>query len=232
MSKNINALEPADFNSIVCSYYLNDIMLKNNAKCYNVSSQGVFSNKIPRITFDSIFISNKEYIKPTYIYTDFIDQINNIVDFNFYYVKYISNIPIDEELKKLKVFSDIILEGIYCKKQLNPNIRHQNEIEINTFSISVFCCVCFINNYSLITEINRSQIHIFFCHFASKFCYKVVDIYNKTIFNENYFNILLKEHTEQLTNFNINSNNFINKQHMHHFSGFKYFKLLVYLMNK
>lgn len=230
--ENINALEPSDYNSIICSYYLTDILEKHNAKCFNVSALGIVSNKIKRITFDSIFTSNKEYIESKYKYIDFIDQLNNIVDFEYYYNKYIGKKYMDTDINKLKIFSDILLEGIYCKKHFNPTIKNENEIYINTFSVSVFCSVCFINNYPLVTTINRTQIHIFFCHFANKFIHKVADIYNKDVFNENYFNILLEKHNKQLEEFDIDETNIINKQHIHNFSSFKYFKLIYYLLNK
>jgi hypothetical protein len=227
----INALEPADWNSIICSYYLPYIMEKNNAKCYNVSSLGIVSNRIKRITFDSIFTDRKEYIQPENKYIDLIDQLNNIVDFEYYYKKYIKDNHSGEDIK-LEVYTDIILEGIYCKKQFNTKNENKNEIDINNFSISIFCSVCFIKNYPLLKNINRKQIHIFFCHFANEFNHKVVNIYNKEVFNEKYFDSLLEKYSEELSIFKIDYNQFVNKQFIHHFFNFKYFKLLIWLYSE
>jgi hypothetical protein len=209
------------------SIQLADYCIYNNISLYNVSEYGCLSNKIKRINFESIFISEKTFILSKIVYKDFLDEFDEKVDIDFYYERncnYNNDIVTFSE-KKDQVFNHLITEGIYCLKNVN-RYDTKKEICLNDFIKDIIELICYISYYS----VNNITYNRFFCHYLLKF--------NK-VFNVCFYNDLDKISSPQfyddliLIHLNdINSINFDNiyiEFNITKYNKNKYFKLFIYL---
>jgi hypothetical protein len=202
----------------------------NNILLYNVSKYGCLSNKITRINFESIFSNEKQIISSNIVYKDFLDELNDKVDIDFYYnrncSKYSDSDTISLSEKTNRVYEHIIFEGLYCLKKVNK-FDTKNEIQLNDFIKDIMSLFCYINECPYI----NIYVIFFFCHYLLMFnnlfniCfYKNFDEICKEKF---YDNFCLKYKDE------INIIEFdkifleLNEQK---YRAHKYFKLFVYLI--
>jgi hypothetical protein len=211
----------------IISSSVNNFCIENNVLLYNVSEYGCLSNKIQRINFESIFLNEKKNIFSKIPYKDFLDLIEEQMDYNYYYNKYCNdkNNNIINFEKKKEICINHFLYNIYLLNNVNENDKKKS-IVINNFFKTILVLICYINHYDnkIIT------IQSFFAHYLLDFnkifnvCfYKDFEI----ISQEEFYDNLLLIHLNHINNINfdnINSNYKINNYNQN-----KYFKLFVYL---
>ena len=199
----------------------------NDILIYNVSTKGCLSNKIKRITFESIFTNEKTFVSSNIAYKDFLDEFDDKVDIDFYYERNCNinnNITLFE--KKQQVLYHLIMEGIYCLKKVNEQDK-KNEICLNGFIIDIMCLFAYIllyNNEDLFMLAFFSHYLLYFNKIFNVCFYKDI---NK-ISNPTFYDDLILLHINDINNVNFDmyySHFSITKYNKH-----KYFKLLCYLI--
>jgi hypothetical protein len=210
------------------SIHLSNYCIDNNILLYNVSEHGCLSNKIKRINFEGLFISEKTFILSKIVYKDFLDEFDEKVDIDFYYERNCNNnnnntLTLTE--KKEIVFNHLITEGIYCLKNVN-RYDTKSEICLNEFIKDVFLLISYISYYGTIV----SSVYTFFYHYLLKFN----EVFNVCVYNEFYkiscpkfYDDLLLLHMNEINN--INFDEFYLEFNIPEYNENKYFKLFIYL---
>lgn len=213
-------MEPGSFIEQINSYYLYDWAIKNNIKIYNVSKKGCFSNKIKRISFDSIFSENKQFISSENDYVDFMEQYKLYFDEIYYTHKYNTPNPLFH----------YITNGIYKYNKINKNDNKQS-IEIDDFMKNIICLVSYVNGHLYFKESNNINcISPFFSHYLIKFNKKFkVCFYNDytKINNENFFDSNVLKYKKNIETMIVDCEKY--KLNNNYFNENKYFKLMYYI---
>lgn len=131
---------------------------KSNIKLFNVSSRGCLSNSIPRITFDSIFLSEKVFIERD-DYIDLCHQLDKNFDKDFYSKEY--------QIKPKNCLYDYIYYGIYLNRKINKDDK-KNVISINKNLEKIIYSLMIMKN-SFNFDNKRYSTMLFFYHFVNYF---------------------------------------------------------------
>lgn len=212
--------EPGIFSEQINSYYLKDWIDFNNITLYNVSKKGCYSNRIPRINFDSIFKSKKDIISSEYIYEDIVYQFEKYVD--------------KDHLLEKCGYNNIIsyTSNIYNIPPLNKDDDRYCDPNNMILQIQTLLPYLFRYPFGFEDKKNYNYNPVFFCHYLLSFnkifnlCY--YEDFRKISKSEFWDNLLLENEIEiksKLQGINYNdeyTNTFLNNN--------KYFKLFLYMM--
>ncbi len=189
--------EPGFFCDHINSYYLKNFCDQYKAKIYNVSSQGMLSNKIPRINFEDVTKQIKTVIEPAHSFTDFMMQIEKYFDHKYYYNRYMGGGGADTPVNNIKktALQNYISIGIYLNRRINKDDIHKNEVVINDFNKNMLIYTIIIMEYPFI---NKEYYLPYFAHYLAKFKMCLgVDIYDKN-FTQEYFYEIIKAEKENI----------------------------------
>ena len=211
--------EPGIMSEQINSYYLKDWIDFNNVTLYNVSKKGCYSNRIPRINFDSIFKSKKDIISSEYKYEDFVTQYDKYVDKDYLLKKFGYN----------NIWS--YASNIYNIPALNKD-DDRNYVP-NNMILQIQTLIPYLFKYPGFKDKKNYEYNpVFFCHYLLSFnkafnlCY--YHDFRKISKEEFWDNLLLENEIEikfKLQGINYNEeykNTFLNNN--------KYFKLFLYMV--
>ena len=154
--------EPGIFYEHLHSYVLKDWADCNNISIYNVSNTGCISNKIPRITFESIFLNNKTIIEAEYNFEDFPYQIDKYLDKDFYRRKYNKPFDISEYIHSIFFINPINDKDL--RKGYQPSDLLQE-----IMSVTVYIMKYIKRHYPKLKTIKKNLDIAFFCHYVLPF---------------------------------------------------------------
>lgn len=117
-----------------------DYLFKKNKKIFNVSKYGCYSNRIPRITYESIDKEDKEFISPEFEYTDLNEQL---LKFNHAFYKDNYKLPFKT---KEDLFMNYLRHGIYLNWKIHKYDNRKKDIKIDKFHLLIAQIVTLILN--------------------------------------------------------------------------------------